>query len=200
MRLGLMGEALVSFEAAQALVGVTVPESLRDNLAALEEHRAHLDEGISNYDYEDDDVGSSVGATTSAEKITKEAISLADSGNLVGALALFKNVIKHNPSSSTYYENRAVSARWFSRIDWWCFSSSRILILASLLQVTEMRLGLLDAARKTLAEAESLNADSGSERMAENIKALKVSESCNREFLPPARSLKARYCLMYTAF
>lgn len=63
--------------------------------------------------YDDDDDGgeSATDAVVDdpASKFTKEAISLAKAGNLLGALPLFQKAVEHSPISGTFRENCAVT-------------------------------------------------------------------------------------------
>jgi Flp pilus assembly protein TadD len=181
MRVGLLGPAALNFKKAEKLLG-GVSEQLKGNLKALKDHvkfaksinhdtskmypkydaetttgsdakAAEVDEVAEEEAEEDDDddeddaEGDDSAAVDASAEATKEAIAKAEAGNLVGAITLFERAFKLKPDNSNYCQNLAV---------------------------TQMRVGLIDSARKNMNKAKELLGEV-SAQLKGNMQALKVS-------------------------
>ena len=161
MRLGLLDAALESFERVAKLQGGK--ESVQ--MAAYREHLAHAEKighdtsqmyaktkpAASEDDeeeyYEEDDEEEASGRAyllAKIQKFTTDAIAKAEAGDLMGALELFQSAVHADPTGPNLHDN---------------------------LGVTQMRLGLLDAARASFTQAETLSG-----KKSDNLKALKDHE------------------------
>jgi tetratricopeptide (TPR) repeat protein len=163
MRLGLLDAAAASFDKAAKLSG-----KASGNAKALADHVAHAakighdtskmyaevasggssgdEEEYYQEDEDDESEEKNKEVEAKVKAATDAAIKLAEAGEVVGALKLFQKAASLNPASGTQQEN---------------------------LGVTQMRLGLLDAAAKSLSKAKALMASSGeSDSLGKNLEAL----------------------------
>ena len=160
MRMGQLANSQANFQKAKDLfVGVFEGSSLEKNIAALQ---THLDFAAKNQatasdeywseeddeDYEDEEDAASLEEKLQA--LTDEAILKADADDLLGALLLFQKAAHLSPRSFKQHEN---------------------------VGVTQMRLGLLDAARASLEKASELLGGATSASLLDNFKALSEHEA-----------------------
>jgi len=178
MRLGLLKGARKSFNTAKALLNGMPAGSLDDNFAALDEHDVFAesighnpanmyeefrqdqadsgdnhDGGFSDdddYVDDDDDDDGVVGSRGDVEALTNEAISLAENGDVMGSLSLFLSAANQDAENPRAWEN---------------------------LGVTQMRLGLLEAARASFNKAKHLLDGTLSESLDANFSALEETET-----------------------
>ena len=155
MRLGLLVRSKKTFLAAKKFLGGMPHGNINDNLKALRAHMKHAKainhdpntvypefQGSSDGDSQDnyyetpslsssDDYHSNESDDESIAlgDVTGSAIEKAESGDVVGALPLFQNAVNVSPQSSQAYEN---------------------------LGVTQMRLGLLEAAEHSFLKAKNI--------------------------------------------
>ena len=159
MRLMMLPEARLSFERARAILP-TDDDSIQRNFVALEETEAGAGSGSSgggsqassgyddygssggNYGSDYDGAYGDVSDTEDADKAINEAIVLAESGDVVSALGLFKEAVRMNPILPSVHEN---------------------------LGVTQMRLGLLDDAKASFNKAKALQRGRPASSLADNM-------------------------------
>jgi tetratricopeptide (TPR) repeat protein len=133
MRMGMLDEAKVSLTKAKRIIGPSSYGTIHDNLAALEEHirfrnenpegyeasnvrRPQVDtgdedndDGLNDGDEENEDDSDDIDEIEDSSSFTNRAIALAESGDLVGSLALFQSAVRQDPISSQNCMNLGVT-------------------------------------------------------------------------------------------
>jgi Flp pilus assembly protein TadD len=184
MRLGLLAAARASFETARLLLKDAPSDSLRDNLAALREHEEYAEsighdpntmyteftgKGTPSAAIERESIVDVSVEIAQVDKLTEDAIALAERGDVLSSLPLFENAVKLNPKNAQLHMNVGVTQVVMFLLV--------LTISPSPLSIfTQMRLGLLSAARASLNTAKFLLNGAPSSSLHDNYSALEGHE------------------------
>jgi Flp pilus assembly protein TadD len=111
MRLGRLADARNAFMQAEKNLPLN-EDSLLANIRALEEHEEFV-ASASSVESLVEEVDTASSARNSEALVTTEtAVGLAESGDLVAALSLFRAAVKLVPSNGFFLENLGVTEVW----------------------------------------------------------------------------------------